>query len=156
MANFDYEANKFKLLSSSGQRLTVGLFEELSRDDVKASPVFKLSDWRKKYVELADPTGYDAAMELIGDWEHWLLLCEAPAFAKELVRWNAEVEQKLRAEAIRNLRKQSKLPTGTAAAKVLAGLQKKKPVEEKDHVAAEGKRRTADDAKRLGLSVVKK
>jgi hypothetical protein len=155
---FDYEANKDKLLSSSGQRLTTQLFEELARGDVAAKPVFKLSDWRKKYVEIADPTGYEAAMELLGDWEHWLLLTKAPGFAAALKEWNEEVDVKLRSEGVKQLRKQAKLPTGTAAAKVLAGIEGKKAkpkAEEPGESEKEIKRRTSDDARRLGLHAVK-
>ena len=155
---YDYEANKAKLHSSSGQRLTTQLFEELARDDVAAKPVFKLSDWRKVYVEIADPTGYDACEALLGNWEHWLLLCKAPGFAEALKEWNEEVAVKLQSEAMKNLRKQAKLPTGTAAAKVLAGLgetTKRKPKVEPEGADREAKQRARDDAKRLGLSVVK-
>lgn len=154
---YDYEGNKDRLLSSSGQRLTTQLFEELARDDVAAKPVFKLGEWRQRYVELADPTGYEAALELLGDWDHWLLLTKAPGFAAALAEWNAEVEVKLRSEAIKALRKQAKGPQGTAAAKALAGIEAKrgpkpKPEEPEEK---ESKRRTSDDAKRIGLSVVK-
>ena len=154
----DYEANKHRLLSSSGQRLTTQLFEELARDDVAAKPVFKLSDWRKRYVEIGDPTGYDAAMELLGDWEHWLLLCKAPGFAAALAEWNAELEQKMKSSAIKQLVKQSRLPTGTAAAKWLAeqgGKPRRGKPQEADDDGKEAKGKVNDDAKRLGLVRVK-
>lgn len=152
---YEYEKNRDKLHSSNGNRLSVSLFEEFTREDVLAKPVFKLSDWRKKYVELSDPTGYKAAYELLGDWEHWLFLVKAPAFAAELDKWNAEVEQKLRSEAIEQLRKQTKLPTGTAAAKVLAGIDGRKKKEEKTEPEKEHAGRVRDDAARLGIKRVK-
>jgi hypothetical protein len=154
---YDYEANREKLHASNGNKLTTGLFAELIREDVSAAtPVFKLSDWHKRYVEIADPTGYEAAMELIGNWEHWLLLCKAPSFAAEKAKWDAEVEAKLRSLAIKELKKQSKLPTGTAAAKLLAGIEgrKKKEPESKEQ-EQQAKARVSDDAKRLGIHRVK-
>ena len=154
MGNKLYEANKSRLLSSSGQRLTSQLFEELARDDVAAKPIFKLSEWRKKYVEVADLTGYKACEVLLGDWEHWLMLTRAPGFAAALAEWNAEVEQKLRSEALESLRKQAKTAQGTAAAKYLATIgkvDKRKKGEEQ----VEEKRSISEDAKRIGLTRVK-
>lgn len=160
---YDYEANKDKLHSSNGQKLTTSLFEELARDDVAAKPVFKLSDWRKKYVDIADPSDYQAALELIGDWDHWQLLLKSPPFAGEVAKWRLEVEAKVRSEAIRQLMKQSRLPTGTAAAKWLAEAgfvkerdkRKKNDKQDDEGAAREARSRVSDDAKRLGLAVVK-
>lgn len=155
---YDYEANKSKLIDSRGVRLTAGLFEELN--DSGVTPVFKLSDWRKVYVDIADPTGYQAAMALIGDWEHWQLIAKSPAFAPHLEAWNREVEVKLRSDGLKQLIKQSKGPTGTAAARYLAeagyargdGRKKKKDSEEVDKAVRAS---VAEDAKRLGLTRVK-
>lgn len=159
---FDYEVNRDKLHSSNGNKLTTSLFEELARDDVAAKPIFKLSDWRKVYVKLEDPTGYQAALELIGDWEHWCALMASPAFAKEVAKWNAEIEVRLRSHAVLQLVKQSKLPTGTAAAKWLAeagfATRDKRKTKDKEEDAAASKElrgKVSEDAKRLGLSLVK-
>lgn len=159
---YDYEANRDKLHASNGGKLTTSLFEELASDHVAAKPVFKLSEWRKKYVEIADPTEYDAAMQLIGNWDHWLVLLDNPVFLKEVEKWRLEVEVKLRSQALRQLMKQSKLPTGTAAAKWLAeagfverNKRKKKDKADDERAAKEAKGKVAEDAKRLGLTVVK-
>lgn len=159
---YDYEANKSKLIDSRGVRLTVGLFEELNDGSSAVKPVFKLADWRKTFVETGDPTGYQAALELIGDWEHWQLIAKSPVFAQHLEQWKLEVEAKLRSEGIRQLMKQSKLPTGTAAAKWLAEAgfverdkRKKGAKQDDDRAAKEAKLNVADDAKRLGLSLIK-
>lgn len=155
MKPFDYEANKHLVCTADGRRLTVGLFEELSRDDVLAKPPFRLSDWHKTYVEVGDLTGYKAAEVLLGNWEHWLLLCKAPAFAAVLKEWNEEVSVKLRSEALANLVKQSKLPTGTAAAKQLLAIAEGKKVMKEADPAKDVQRKVSDDAKRLGLALVK-
>lgn len=151
---YDYKTNKHKLVDVMGRRLTTGLFEELKQPETLAPAVFKLSDWKATYVRVADPTGYKAAMELIGDWDHWLQLCSNPIFKAELDEWNKEVDNVLKSEAIVQLRKQAKLPTGTAAAKFL--VEKKYVTKEKkakEETLLED--RAGSDVKRLGLKAVK-
>lgn len=154
---FDYEKFKPVLLDSTGRRLTVGLFEELSDGDGSTKPVFKLADWRKVYVDIADPTDYEAAMVLIGNWEHWLALVENKRFYAELVKWRQEVDVKLKSAAIKNLVKQSKSDKGTAAAKWLAehGYADKAKKTKKQEDADPDNSRVGSDAKRLGLAIVK-
>ncbi|CAB4170152.1 hypothetical protein UFOVP1528_32 [uncultured Caudovirales phage] len=120
IAEFDYEKFKPVLVDATGRKLTVGLFEELADPATGIKPVFKLSDWRKVYIEISDPTGYEAAKALIGNWDHWLALINNQRFAAEVARWNTEVEIKLRCEAIAQMVKHSKSGQGTTAAKWLA------------------------------------
>ena len=35
---------------------------------------------------------YEAAMLLLNSWKHWEVLCNAPGFMKELVKWREERE----------------------------------------------------------------
>lgn len=156
---YDYEANKAKLCGPNGVRLTSGLFQELS--DNPLAP-FKLSDWKRRYVEIADPSDYDAAMELIGDWDHWQLLLENRPVAEHINKWRLEVEVKLRSRGIKDMTKHAKQPGGAAAAKWLAEAgfamrdkRKPKDKEQDDAAAKEAKASVAADAKRLGLTVVK-
>lgn len=159
MATFDYDRYKSVLTDATGKRLTSGLFAELADPTTASKPVFKLSDWRKTYVRISDPTGYKAALELIGDWDHWQLLCANPKFAAHLAEWNKEVDTKLRSEAIDNLLRQAATATGTAAAKWLAesGYLPKRRKRGEDNSAEEGtveketKQKVASDMKRLGL-----
>lgn len=153
MTRFDWEANKHLVCDTTGRKLTVGLFEELSES---GTGPFKLRDWRAVYVELADPTDYKAAMVLIGNWDHWLALRDNQRFYTELLKWREEVDVKLRSEAIDQLKKQSRGPQGTAAAKWLAeeGSAAKKrgpgrPAKEKE--PEEVYDRSRSDAKRLGV-----
>lgn len=153
-SRYDYKANESKLRDSKGRRLTTGLFEELKPDDTVAPAVFKLADWKEVYIELCDPTGYKAAMELIGDWSHWQLLVSNPIFKEHLDEWNLEVETKIKSAAIEELKSQSTLATGTSAAKYLAekGYAKK---DKKAKVSLpEGEERAGSDVKRLGLKRV--
>lgn len=143
---FDYIKFKPLVTDTTGRRLTLGLFKELSNEP---SAPFSIHDWHATYVRVSDPTDYKAAMELIGNWDHWLMLCECKGFAEHLAAWRKEVDVKLRSEAIDELKKQSRSDKGTAAAKWLAEegsratkrTPKQQPTED----------RTAGDAKRLGL-----
>lgn len=155
---FDYAAHKPLLCDSTGRRLTTGLFEELAVPSSATKPVFKLAEWHLRYVEIADPTDYKAAMELIGDWDHWCALVANPVFKSHLEEWRKEVVVKLKSEAITELRKRAKTENGTAAAKYLAemGNEKKKTVPRasgRDKAAEES--RISADAARIGLKAVK-
>lgn len=151
---FDYDTYRPVLLDSTGRKLTVGLFEELAEADASVKPVFKLSDWRTIYVDIADPTGYEAAKVLIGNWEHWQALVDNRRFAAELEKWNKEVEVKLRSAAVKNLIKQSQTDKGVAAAKWLAeaGFLPKpsKKKADDDNESRADNVRLLRDAKRIG------
>lgn len=164
---YDYETNKAKLVDATGQMLTTGLFEETQRKHgSSAPPVFKLSEWRKVYVEIADPTEYTAAMELIGSWEHWLALRANPILSRIFDEWLQEVEVKLRSLGVRELMKvaaKTGSPGASAAARWLAEggyvedkrMRTKEGRKREEQVKQGVKDRTAADAARLGLSVIK-
>jgi len=159
----DYAANKHLFCTPTGKRLTVGLFFETARtEEVEAEPHFYLAEWRKRYVEIADPTGYIAAMELMGDWEHWMFLRTSKAFSAIMDGWDKEVEVKLRSAAIKNLIVNSKSEKGQASAKWLAEAgfkmnvdKRKKDVKlQEEAIVKEVASKVADDMERLGLKVV--
>lgn len=81
-----------------------------------------LGEWRKQFVAIADPTEYNAAIALAGSWAEWQRMKrEWPEFRDNiLIDWLAEVEVKLRSEAIGNLCHQALDPKGSAAAKWIA------------------------------------
>ena len=155
--NYDYAANRHKLVDSMGRRLTTGLFEELKDAGTAALAVFSLHNWKRVYVDICDPTGYRAAMVLIGDWDHWMLLVNNPIFKAHLDEWNKEVACHLKSDAIDELRKQATLPTGTSAAKYIAehGYAKKEKKQKGEETLPEVLDRAGSDAKRLGLKAVK-
>ena len=81
-----------------------------------------LADWRRRFIEISDPTEYRGAIELLGSWNDWQAFKRNwPTFKnKILIDWLAEVEVKLRSEAISNICEQALSDKGTAAAKWLA------------------------------------
>lgn len=166
---FDYEANKDKLFDGFSKPIVTGLFEELH--DARGGGkfvLFKLSDWKKKYLEISDPTEYKAAIELIGDWKFWNMMLKNPVFRSVVEGWRKELDVKLESEGIQEIKKQAK-QGNTAAAKFLAkkeykeeGVLKNKPGRPKKEVPAEetANKEAADaatlaaDMERLGLKVV--
>ena len=81
-----------------------------------------LDHWRRVFVDIADPTEYEAALQLAGSWAEWQRMKkEWPEFRdKILIDWLAEVEVKLRSEAIRQVCIHSRADSGAAAAKWVA------------------------------------
>lgn len=44
------------------------------------------------YLDKNDPTEYEFALSVLGDWEHWEILCRAPFMQEYLDKWRAELE----------------------------------------------------------------
>ena len=109
-----------KVVDGSGKNVIVGLFKEFSRVDVKFEPIYTLKQVKQMFLEARDPSEYKAAMSIVGDWEHWLMLRNHPNIKSHVDKWQEELAIKLRSEAISNLISHSKQPGGTAAAKWLA------------------------------------
>jgi hypothetical protein len=125
-------------------------------DHEKGFPSF-----RRIYLEIADPTEYRQANELVGGWEHWQALCASKWFTDYIEGLREELEVKLKSEAVLNtyliMEKQgnSSLP---AAKMILDGVWKpkrgkgrpsKQEVEAEARKQAAIQRRVANDAERL-------
>lgn len=135
--------------------------------DVPPSALYPegLPSFGRLYLELADPTEYRPATELLGGWEHWLLLCESKWFSDYILPLREELEVKLRAQGLKTMLEiaASNSKNTLAAAKYFAdGLFKPRKagrpsnaqIEAEARKQAELQRRIQDDAKRLGLKVV--
>lgn len=154
---FDFESNKTKLFDPQGRVVVTGLFEELADKRLHGKYVmFKLSDWKDVYVRLSDPTEYKAAVALIGNWEHWQAMLENPVFMSHVEQWRKEVDVKLEAEGIQNLREQARLGNATAARFLAKKEYKEKLIKQKVAEKQEDKesQKIAGDAARLGLKLV--
>ncbi len=81
-----------------------------------------LADWREKFIEISDPTEYKAALILAGSWAGWCTIKKHWPYFRDVILqdWLAEVEIKLRSDAIKEIIDQSKDEKGTAAAKWVA------------------------------------
>ena len=153
--------DRTKFLDGSGKRVILQLFKEFARCDVKFRPVYTLQEWKEVFLDLRDPSEYSAAMALLGDWEHWLEVRNHPLIKQHVDKWQAELEVKLRSEAIQQMKVHAKQPGGTAAAKWLAdkgyaqeGVKKPvgRPKKEED-IPTLNTARIAGDMARLGIIV---
>jgi len=153
--------DRTKFLDGSGKRVILQLFKEFARCDVKFRPVYTLQEWKEVFLDLRDPSEYSAAMALLGDWEHWLEVRNHPMIKQHVDKWQAELEVKLRSEAIQQMKVHAKQPGGTAAAKWLAdkGYAQegaKKPVgrpKKEEDIPTPNTARIAGDMARLGIIV---
>lgn len=122
-----------------------------------------LNEWRTRFVAVADPTEYMGGIELCGSWQEWQdFKRHWPEFTnKILIDWLAEIEVKLRSDAILNLCVQASGATGTAAAKWIAegrhkpnkvGAPSKLEVERQAKIQARVNNETEDDIARVMAS----
>ena len=118
---------------TKGQWRTRSLFKETIDPTSIASgwtPEFTLKEqdddglpsMRRLYMDIGDPTEYQFAMDVLGSWEHWCKMCESKWFSEHVEKWRAELETKLRSDAVMDLVEIAKAGTGqsTQAAKWLA------------------------------------
>ncbi len=160
MKHFDYETIREKVVDSYGRRVVLSIFKEFTRTDF--TPIWSLhKDWRPIYLEVADPTEYETAMCLIGDWEHYQLIRNHPKIKPYMDKWAKEVEVKLRSESIRKMIRHSGAPNGASAAKWLAEgsfmgrvMSKKADKQEEEEIRTELADKVAADMERLGLTLV--
>lgn len=124
-----YSFNKESMKDTMGRFWTQGLFKEMSYGKgrpcvmtLKNEDFDDLVSFKRIFVELCDPSGYLAAMVLLGSWDHWLKLCDCCWFIAELKLALDELEVKLRAEALVEIREISQGTSGSAlsAAKYIA------------------------------------
>jgi len=64
--------DRTNFLDGSGKRVILQLFKEFCRSDVKFRPIYTLQEWKEVFLDARDPSEYEPAMLLLGDWEHWL------------------------------------------------------------------------------------
>jgi len=126
-----------KYTNGNGIRYTQCLFWEewikLPEERRAINPPFTLYNdkpglvnGRTTFVDMGDPTGYTWAMKYLGDYEHWLKLCNCNWFKPALEVWQNELKQKVRSRAlerIRTIQDKGSESQSLAAAKYLAGFE---------------------------------
>ena len=153
--------DRTKFLDGSGKRVILQLFKEFARPDVKFKPMYTLQEWKEVFLDCRDPSEYQPAQTLLGDWEHWLEVRNHVLIKPHVDKWQAELEVKLRSEAIQQMKSHAKQPGGTAAAKWLAdkgyaeeGVKKAVGRPKKEEVALPPiPSRIAGDMARLGIVI---
>jgi len=85
---------------SMGRFRTKSLFKELS--ETPAIPtVYTIEEAYQLYM--SHQTEYDAAMALVGSWQHWKKLIACKEFFEYLELWREEKEEKLMSEGIKSM-----------------------------------------------------
>lgn len=119
---------------------TNSLIYEFSND--KTHVVFVLADkdrhgmlsLHRLYMEIADPTEYEFAMQVFGSWKHWQLFTATKWFKPYLASWRMELEIKIRSDAIKQVIEKSRSEKGSNDAKWLAEkkwqIQRGRPTKE--------------------------
>ena len=168
---FDFEANRHLLFDKFHKPIVTGLFKELADARVGDKFVlFSLKEWKEVYLQHRDPTGYKAAVELIGSWKHWQTMLRNARFREVVQEWTAELDILLEAEALQHLRSQA-ANGNTTAAKFLAKKEykedsanvlknkrgrptKETPKDLQDAIDDETHATISADMERLGLKVI--
>ena len=57
------------------------------------------------YMEISDPTEYLFAIKCFGSWKHWQALSSTNWFKPTVLEWRAELDAKLRAEAVKEMKR---------------------------------------------------
>ena len=104
----DY-SNKFK--NYQGVRYTKGLFYEETLAD-KSSVVYTLKneDYQgypslyRLYMECEDPTEVSFVEKYLDSWDHFEMLLACEWFQPKIERWRRELNLRLRAKALNNIR----------------------------------------------------
>ena len=109
-----YDFDRTNFVDNRGYALTQGLFWELRHPDYPATFTLKEQDMVKKgvtyyslkkiYLEIADITEYEFAMEVFGSWDHWLKIQKSGTIMEYVNQWRVELEIKLRSQAIKAMK----------------------------------------------------
>jgi hypothetical protein len=170
------EAPREDLKDSQGRYRTQSLFYESRHDSYPAYFTMKKGDierdgvsyisFYRKYMEIADPTEYAVAQQMLGSWDHWQLLSNVKWFKEPLEKWRAELAVKLESERfhemVDHIDRDRTSPQAIQATKWLAEKYGKKPdpkrgrpskAEKAVHLQRlrEDSEEQQEDAERIGL-----
>lgn len=119
------------LKDHQGRFRTQSIFIEYKHPDFSSPFTLKDEDTAEAismyrlYMEIADPTEYEAATQLLGSWEHWQLLAGDKHvkawFLPYITRWRAELQNKLASEHYKRM--QSISVTGKTASERMAAIK---------------------------------
>ena len=162
------------LKDKMGRYRTMSLFLEYNQDSSTALFTIKPYDHelhgvsylslKKIYLTFEDPTEYEFAIAVFGDWKHWQKICNNSVLLPFIMEWRDELEIKLRSRAIRAIigAAVGEGSKGTAAAKWIAegqwkgkgsnrGRPSKEEVERIKKIHAGISEDIDEDAKRIGV-----
>jgi len=109
-----------------------------------------------------DPTEYEFAQAVFGDWSYWQDLCERDFFAPHIAEWREELKEFWKMKAVKAMKTQ--VEEGTAAFSTLKyladngyvekerGRPSKRKIKEEAEKIAKSKDDVKEDWERLGLN----
>lgn len=168
MAMFEREV----LTDHIGAYRTQSLFLETNNSTLKPIMTLKEVDWeykgevllslKKIYLEIADPTEYEVAIEVFGSWKCWQRLLGNKEIYGHIKEWRDELEVKLRSAGVKAMINTAvnEGSKGTTAAKYIAekgwdkrkaGAPTKEEVTRERKIAAGISDEISDDMARLGI-----
>lgn len=112
-----------KYKDMNGRFRTQSLFWEESKAGKSQDAPFSLKRYQLEgnppsmyllYMEIADPTEYKFAMEVLGDWDHWQTLQSCKWFQEHVDIWRADLKAKLRSQHYETMREISKTASKTS------------------------------------------
>ena len=160
------------LTTGVGAWRTQSLYLETNRSGLEPIMTLKEVDWEHKgvmlpslhrlYMEIADVTEYQVAMQVFGSWYGWQRQCENASIKEHIEAWREELEIAIRSAAVAAMVQVSSTEgsKGTAASKYLADkgwIKRPAGAPTKAEKAGELKKQetiasnTENDFKRLGL-----
>ena len=167
-----YPEHKAVLKDSRGRYRTQSLFEEFKHVTPAYEPLWTLREegslpsLRALYMEISDPTEYAFAIEAFGSYKQWLKIKNNKSIQTWMDDWAFELEVKIRSDGIRGVAEEAKggkakfnankaMAEGFWSKQSHRGRPTKLEVERERKIAAKLDAEFADDADRIGLSVVK-
>tara|TARA_Y100000034_G_scaffold136090_1_gene210747 strand:- start:1728 stop:2240 length:513 start_codon:yes stop_codon:yes gene_type:complete len=114
-------AGRFK--DVMGRYRTQSLFREMSYGSKEDAPdplyTLKLVDPQGElpslyqlYLDCNDPTEYEFAIQAFGEWYHWAVISQLAWMEEHVEKWRAELEIKMRSEAVKVILEETKSGKG--------------------------------------------
>jgi hypothetical protein len=75
-------------------------------------PKGELPSLKRLYLDANDPTEYQFAMDAFGEWNHWQIISKLAWMEDYVNAWRAELEIKMRSEAVKIIIEESKSGKG--------------------------------------------
>lgn len=112
-----------------GRFRTLSLFLEI---EYNKDAIYTLKDYdheyegkiyislKRLYLETSDPTEYEFATTHLAGWEHWQRMVNNKVLSLYIIKWQSELELKLRSEGVQWIIKSARKKQNWLAAKFLA------------------------------------
>lgn len=106
-------AKPSKFRNPQNIRYTRALFIDAHEGEDKSTCLYTLTgegseqypSLYRLYLDMEDPTEWEFAETYFEDYEHWMKIAESPWAKEHVERWRTELDLKIRAQALKRVRK---------------------------------------------------